>query len=63
MKRSPCDRSCNSRHVGCHAECMAYLVWKAEWEAVKERKREQNVIDGHTRHLHHYERLREDDER
>lgn len=61
MRRPPCDRTCNSRHVGCHADCVAYLTWKAEWEKVKARKREQHMIDGRHDHLNHYERLREDE--
>ena len=32
MVNSPC-LDCRARHIGCHAECAAYLAYRAEFEA------------------------------
>ena len=35
-KQGPC-RNCEARHISCHADCAAYLEWKANYNAVQDR--------------------------
>ena len=46
LQNNPCrDCVAPKRHPGCHAECEAYLNWKKEWDAQKEKIREQQRMD------------------
>lgn len=50
MKDNPC-RECvpPKRHLGCHANCEAYISWKEEWDALKDKERKQKQMDGWAR--------------
>lgn len=46
MKDNQC-RECvpPKRYPGCHADCEAYISWKAEWDALKDEIRKQKQIE------------------
>lgn len=33
------------RYPGCHAKCEAYIQWKEEWDALKDKERKQKQMD------------------
>ena len=53
MLKSPCDRRCIDRHVGCHSSCERYLEYSAIVEEARERrnqyKQQEAMFYGHRR--------------
>lgn len=46
------------RHIECHAKCEAYIQWKGEWDALKDKERKQKQMDGWARPEKHKRRRR-----
>ena len=42
----PC-RGCGERQEACHSSCEAYAEWKAENDAVREARTQENLLGGY----------------
>lgn len=40
----PC-KDCPDRKVGCHSQCEKYKAWRAEYDKLKEKIRQDHVVD------------------
>ena len=39
MKKVPCAQNCTDRTAGCHASCIKYKEWRAEYDKGKAEKK------------------------
>lgn len=45
-RTAPC-KDCTEKYEGCHGKCEAFLKYKADIEAIKEKQRKDNLFKGY----------------
>lgn len=53
MGKITCCQNCNKRKLGCHSNCKAYLMQKAQCDKEKEELTKDNKITHDINEIHH----------